>query len=177
MNLIEPFETKRMQFRLLEDKDLGVIYRQFSDPDMCKYFSEPPCTKNEAKEIIEHYRNPVGKGYLRYGMFDKNNDTFIGTCGYHYLDSNLKQVEIGYDIWKDFWGQGFISEALPELINICFTELDVNCIYILTHPENNASKASVKKFGFTECEPCREIDVEPEICLKLMKSNWSNSQA
>jgi [ribosomal protein S5]-alanine N-acetyltransferase len=174
MNITKPFETKRMKFRILADCDLDVIYRQFSDPDMCKYFSEPPCTKDEAQEIIEHYKNPIDKGYLRYGMFDKDNDTFIGTCGYHYLDNQLKQVEIGYDVWKEFWGQGYISEALPALINICFSHLNIDCVYILTHPENNASKASVKKFGFYECEPCRTIDVEPEICMKLMRSDWFN---
>lgn len=98
MNLSEPFTSERMKFRLLNVSDLNSVYRQFSDPDMCKYFSEPPCDMEEAKEIIEHYQNPEGKGYLRYGMFDKNNDAFIGTCGYHYWDPEKKQVEIGYDI-------------------------------------------------------------------------------
>jgi ribosomal-protein-alanine N-acetyltransferase len=125
----------------------------------------------EAKGIIEHYQNPEGKDYLRYGMFDKKSDTFIGTCGYHYWDKERKQVEIGYDIWKEYWRQGYISEALPVLINICFEYLGVNCIYILTHPQNKASIASVKKFGFIECESCRKPDVKPQICMKLMRNN------
>lgn len=165
------FETKRMKFRLLNINDIEAVYRQFSDPDMCKYFNEPPCDLEEAKGIIEHYQNPEGKGYLRYGIFDKETDAFIGTCGYHYLDNEIKQVEIGYDIWKDYWKQGYISEALPVLINICFEHLDVDCIYILTHPQNKASMASVRKFGFNECEPCRNTDEEQK-CMKLMREEW-----
>jgi len=170
MKISEPFETKRMKFRLLNESDIDAIYRQFSDLDMCKYFDDPPCNLEEAKGIIEHYQNPEEKDHLRYGMFDKNTDTFIGTCGYHYWDNELKQVEIGYDIWKDYWKQGYISEALPVLINICFQHLGADCIYILVHPQNKASIASVRKFGFKECEPCRESGVESEICMKLTRT-------
>jgi len=173
LSLLSTFETKRMKFRFLEISDIDEVCRQFSDPDMCKYFSEPPCDLEEAKGIIEHYSNPYGKGYLRYGLFDKEAGSFIGTCGYHYLDTNLKQVEIGYDIWKDYWKQGYISEALPALINICFEQLGVDCVYILTHPENTASIASAGKFGFKECEPCRIEDATSK-CMKLLCTEWYN---
>lgn len=160
-----------MKFRLLNSSDIEVVYRQFSDPDMCRYFSEPPCDMEEAIGIIEHYQNPDGKGYLRYGMFDKETAEFIGTCGYHYWDNEHKQVEIGYDIWKDYWRQGYMSEALPVLINICFKHLGVNCVYILTHPQNKASAECVKKFGFKEREPCRYTEEEQK-CMKLLLEEW-----
>lgn len=171
MKLSEPFVTERMNVRLLGLEDLDAVYRQFSDPDMCRYFSESPSDMEEAKGVIEHYRNPEGKGYLRYGMFDKDTDAFIGTCGYHYWDQERKQVEIGYDIWKDYWRQGYVSEVLPLLIRICFQHLGVDCIYILAHPENKASMASAKKFGFHKCEPCRTTDGE-QTCMKLMRTEW-----
>jgi ribosomal-protein-alanine N-acetyltransferase len=170
MCLSQPFETERMKFRLLNKNDIDAIYRQFSDPDMCRYFSDPPCDMEEAKGIIEHYRHPEGKSYLRYGMFDKETDAFIGTCGYHYWDLERKQVEIGYDIWKDYWRQGYLTEALPVLIDICFTHLGVDCIYILAHSQNQASIAGARKFGFKECEPCRKYDAEPQVCMKLLRS-------
>lgn len=170
MDISEPIVSARMKLRLLNINDIDSIYRQFSDADMCKYFSEPPCTIEEAKDIIEHYQQPEGKGFLRYGMFDRNNDVFIGTCGYHYWDPESKQVEIGYDIWKEYWKLGYMSEALPILINICFTHLDVDCIYILTHPDNKASIKTVRKFGFIESEPCRNVDEQPQICMKLMRT-------
>jgi [ribosomal protein S5]-alanine N-acetyltransferase len=174
MNLSKPFETKRMNFRLLDIYDIEVVYRQFSDADMCRYFSEPPCNREEAKEIIEHYQNPEGKDNLRYGMFDKSSKAFIGTCGYHYWDKELKQVEIGYDIWKDYWKQGYMSEALPVLLSICFTQLGVDCVYILTHPENYASQAAVRRFGFKECSFRRFSDDNHQICMELLSSEWKS---
>jgi ribosomal-protein-alanine N-acetyltransferase len=58
--------TKRLFFRLLNAKYINYVYRQFSDQDMCKYFSEPPFTIDEAKEIIEHYQESIGKGYYMF---------------------------------------------------------------------------------------------------------------
>jgi len=164
-----------MKFRLLNPSDLAVVCRQFSDPDMCRYFSEPPCDEEEAKGIIAHYQNPEGNDHLRYGMYDKATGDFIGTCGYHYWDMERRQVEIGYDVWKAYWRKGYVSEALPALLRICFEHLGVDCVYILTHPENEASMASVRKFGFQSCAPCRKPDVEPQVCMKLMKSEIAGS--
>lgn len=85
-------------------------------------------------------------------------------------------MEIGYDIWKDYWGQGYMSEALPVLLNTCFTHLNVECIYILTHPQNAASMATVRKFGFEQCTPCRAVEGEPQVCMKLMRGHWSSAK-
>ncbi len=172
MKLSEPFETNRMRFRLLAMDDLPSVHRQFSDPEMCQYFSEPPCSLDEAKGIIEHYRDPDGKGYLRYGMFDKTTGGFIGTCGYHYWDREQRQVEIGYDIWKEYWRQGYVSEALPVLISLCFEHLRVDLVYVLVDPDNSASIASVGRFGFRPCTPCREPDDQSQLCMKLTRSEW-----
>lgn len=164
-------ETNRMKLRFLTLDDVPAIQRQFSDPVMCAYFSEPPCSLQEAEDIIRHYQEPEGKDHLRYGMFDKKSGVFIGTCGYHYWDPKRKQVEIGYDVWKDFWRQGYVSEVLPELIRICFDYLHAECIYILTHPQNKASIASVGKFGFTE-SPLRRATEQNELCMALMRQDW-----
>ncbi|MGE5559584.1 MAG: GNAT family N-acetyltransferase [Chloroflexota bacterium] len=173
MSLSQPFETSRLRFRLLTEADLDVVHRQFSDPDMCRWFSEPPATLAEARGIIEHYRAPEGQDHLRYGMFAKETGEFIGTCGYHYWDRDRRQVEVGYDIWKAHWRQGYVSEALPVLLSLCFARLGVDHVYILVHPENIASIASVRKFGFRDCEPCRQPDTENEICLKLSRTEWT----
>lgn len=164
-------EGKRLEYRALSIDFLDEIYNQFSDEEMCKYCSEPPCTKEEAKQIIEHYSlNKTSKiaSYYRAMMIEKSTGNFIGTLGYHYLDLNKKQVEIGYDVWKAYWGQGFGSEAVEMLIQDCFDELDINQIYALIHPDNAASIRLLNKLGFVPCDPCRAIEEEPQICMSLV---------
>ncbi|MNI69589.1 hypothetical protein D3C73_1253470 [compost metagenome] len=50
--------------------------------------------------------------------------------------------------------------------------LGVECTYILTHPQNKASIASVKKYGFVESDLCRNADTEPQICMTLLRADW-----
>lgn len=169
-------ESKRLEYRALSVDYLNEIYNQFSDEDMCKYYSEPACTEEEAKQIIEHYTSGSATAelptYFRAMMMDKTTGAFIGTLGYHYLDLDEKQVEIGYDIWKTHWGQGYGSEAVEMLIQDCFEELEINQIYALIHPENAASIRLLEKLGFALCEPCRTIEEEPQVCLKLLRSTF-----
>lgn len=103
-------------------------------------------------------------------MTDKTTGEFIGTCGYHYLDFDAKQVEIGYDVWKSYWGRDYGSEAVEMHVHDCFEELDVDHIYALIHPENAASIRLLEKLGFALSDPCRTIEAEPQVCLKLSRS-------
>jgi [ribosomal protein S5]-alanine N-acetyltransferase len=166
------FDTERMHFRLLENTDLDVVYRQFSDPDMCRFFSEPPMDRQQAQETIAFFRHPERDPYLRYGMFDRTTGDFIGTCGYHHWDRELKQVELGYDVWKEHWRKGYASEALQPLIEMCFRSLGVFQVYVLIDRSNLASIRTAEKFGFEVSEPCRPLDDPGQVCMKLTRNDW-----
>ncbi len=142
-----PITTERLLLKTLTDDDIESVYRQFSDKDMCRY-TEPPCDRAMAQFIIDHYKKPEGAIQLRWGIFDRLDGTFIGTCGYHFYDARNSKVEIGYDIWKDHWRKGYASEVMPVLLRACFKDLGVHCVYAHTHSENEASRAVLKKYGF-----------------------------
>jgi ribosomal-protein-alanine N-acetyltransferase len=145
-----PFKTNRLILRALKDSDRENIYRQFSDLDMCRYFADPPCTRQEADEILAHYTNEEEAKEMRWAIIHHETGAFIGTLGFHYFDKFNGKVEIGYDIWKEHWQQGYMREALPVLLQICFEELRVSVIYAYTHTENKASQNLLKSFGFQQ---------------------------
>lgn len=58
--------TNRLFLRQLDNSHLQDIYRQFSDDDMCRFFSDPPCTIEEAKDILNHYQYKNGDKQIRY---------------------------------------------------------------------------------------------------------------
>ena len=171
----EPFETERMYFRLLEERDLDAILQQFSDPEMCRYFSEPPMDRAMAAETIEFFQHPERDPYLRYAMVHRESGEFIGTCGYHHLDPERQQVELGYDVWKAHWRKGYASEALRSLIDMCFRELAVEQVYVLIDRNNVGSIRTARKFGFELSEPCRPLDASDQVCMKLTRSAWKRA--
>jgi ribosomal-protein-alanine N-acetyltransferase len=73
----------------------------------------------EAADIITHYADMRQQRYLRYATFTHDTGEFVGTCGYHFYDVIAQQVEIGYDVWKAYWRQGYASEnahAVPAIV-------------------------------------------------------------
>lgn len=103
----------------------------------------------ESKKIIE--------------MFIKEDDVFaielksekkvIGSIGVHKRtpDSALKefnQREIGYVLNPQYWGNGFVPEAVNRVIEHCFEELDLDIIWCGHFDFNTKSKRVVEKCGF-----------------------------
>lgn len=160
-HLPETLTTPRLRWRGMQDTDIDVIYRQFSDLDMCACFSDPPCSMSEAIEIIHHYADMRKTRSLRYATFSSDTGAFIGTCGYHFYETTTKQLEIGYDVWKNYWRQGYASEMLEQLIKLCTVNLGVTKIYALIGLHNSASQATVRKFGFIPGDFLRAVsDIE-----------------
>jgi [ribosomal protein S5]-alanine N-acetyltransferase len=157
---------------MLQNDDLENVLRQFSDPEMCRYFSEPPMDRQAAMETIQFFQFPEHDTYFRYALIHNDTGEFIGTCGYHHLDRDLEQVELGYDVWKTYWGQGYATESLESLIRICFEHLEVNQVYVLIHVMNTASIRTAAKFQFEESAACRPLDAPNQVCMKLTRTVW-----
>jgi [ribosomal protein S5]-alanine N-acetyltransferase len=173
-SLSEPFYTRRLVFRLLCETDLDVVHRQFSDPEMCTYFSEPPMDRDQAAQTIAFFKDPDHDPYLRYGIFHQDSGEFIGTIGYHHLDAELRQAELGYDIWREHWRNGYASEALEVMIHLCFAVLTVERLYVLVHRDNIGSISTARRVGFELSEPCRPLDEPDQVCMKLNRTDWDN---
>jgi ribosomal-protein-alanine N-acetyltransferase len=160
--------SKRLVYRVLTSTDQDVVFRQFSDEDMCRFFSEPPCSWQEAADIITHYGSPdANKRYARWGMFRAEDGAFVGTCGYHYYDAALGQVEVGYDVWKEYWRQGYGAESVQTLVTYIWANLAVQKIYVLIDPHNVASIQLATSLGFRESVQLREATDGPFVCLVL----------
>lgn len=149
------FHTPRLNWRSLSMyHDQAAVYRQFSDSEMCRYFDEPACTLAEAQDIITHYAFASSTaGYRRFALMHHLTGEFIGTCGYHFLNHDHQSVEIGYDIWKGYWRQGYAREMVPKLLEICFAVASIQLVYAVILPDNVASIGTVVSAGFRLIAP------------------------
>ena len=74
---------------------------------------------------------PVGRGGLQY--------TF--TAGLH-------DVEAGWAILPDRWGQGLATELAHACVQVAFEQLGLRQIVAFTLPDNIASRRVMEKAGF-----------------------------
>lgn len=75
----------------------------------------------------------------------------MGWCGYHTWILKHHRAEIGYGLYREEdRRKGLMSEALEAVLQYGFEEMDLNRVEALTSYENEASIASLIKFGFRE---------------------------
>lgn len=148
--MFRPLETERLILKNIGSDDRAFILDMFSDDAVNKYLfdAEPLQNLEEADEIIDFYIQSEPRNQHRWIISRKEDNLKIGTCGFHCWDTNQSIVEIGYDLKKAFHGNGYMTEALQELIEFASNEMEVKTINACIYKENVNSIKLVQKFGF-----------------------------
>lgn len=144
-------ETDRLFLRNVNNEDVDFIYRLFSDKRVCEflYDEELFTSRNDAIEFVKWNKDPEEKGYNRWVLVKKgDNQEQIGTCGYDYWDRTNNIAEIGYDLWHEYWGQGYMNEALISAIESGFNHMNLNRINAFVALDNVNSIKVLEKLGF-----------------------------
>jgi RimJ/RimL family protein N-acetyltransferase len=94
-----------------------------------------------------------------YGIFIKDNDEYAGNIGVHSIAWEHERCELGYWIIKKFEGQGYMSDAVTTLENICFS-LGFHRIEIRCSSRNTRSASIPKKLGYLQEGFLREESIE-----------------
>ena len=143
-------ETNRLLLKSISTEDRDFIYSQFSYNIVTKYlFDEEPLTDiSGADEIIASYVNSQSIGLCRWIIIRKLDHLKMGTCGFHCWNPSEHIIDIGYDMKEAFWGNGYMQEALKEIINIAVQELKVKQINAHIYHENDKSIKLVERLGF-----------------------------
>ena len=145
-------QTERLRLRGLTPDDLEFVFQHFADPDIGRYLHDEELitTRQEAQAIIDFYIEPGSMPYNRWLIIDKSDNLPIGTCGYHNWHKKHFRAEIGYDLGKAFWKQGFMREALVVVLEFGFEQMELNRIEALVHPGNHASIRLLQRLNFRE---------------------------
>lgn len=124
---------------------------------------KPHDSINESREIIKSF---IVDGEV-YAIELKKTKKVIGSIGIHerYPDPNikdLKQREIGYVLNPDYWGNGYIPEAVDYLVEYCFKEMGLDIVWSGHFDFNiNSQKVSEKcgfEYRFSREEVLKDLD-------------------
>lgn len=151
-------ETSRLILRELKEEDANFIFSHFSDEDVCRYlYDEEPLERlEEALDIISWYKDFETKDHCRWAIEHKQSGNLIGTCGFHNLDRKNNIVELGYDLNKDYWGQGYMLEALEVVVDQAFSNMAINRIQAFVYTGNPGSYRLLEKLHFHQEGVIRE---------------------
>lgn len=89
---------------------------------------------------------------------------------------------VGYEISPLYQGRGYMKEALAAVFAWGFGEMELNRVEAQVHPDNRASQALLRRFGFVEEGRLREVGywagLHHDLMLhSLLKREWRIDRA
>ncbi|MEQ8673750.1 MAG: GNAT family protein [Aggregatilineales bacterium] len=146
-------ETDRLCLRRITVDDTSAWAVVFEHPDVTRFlvdFDTSISTRQAVEEIIQWadtiYEKRMG---IRWAITLKADDAFIGSCGFHLYSAHNRCAEIGYELHRDHWQQGIMTEALMSVLQFGFEFLKLHRIEANVTAGNLASAGLLRRFGFT----------------------------
>jgi len=143
-------ETDRLFLKNISSDDRDFIFTVFSNDDVNKYLydAEPLTDISGADDIINFYLEPEPRNQHRWVIIRKADNVKMGTCGFHCWDKSSENAEIGYDLLKEFWGNGYMQEAIDEILKFAEKTMKVKQIEANIFVGNIKSIKLLENFGF-----------------------------
>ncbi len=151
-------QTERLRLRELVPDDAEALFAVFSDPKVMAGHGQPVYKDvAQAHRLINWYAKAFSeKRALRWAVTFQDDNTLLGTCGYHDITARHHRAEIGYELNSNYWRQGIMSEAVRAAVRFGLSEMGLHRVEANVDPENPASANLLRKVGFTEEAYLRE---------------------
>lgn len=145
------FETERLLARPWSADETEVVFAIYRDSQMTRYLGNSRTQRDlaDSREWLARIaaRNADATGGLgMWAAVVKATGRPIGSIGLGPLDGG-PEIEIGYHLGRDAWGQGYATELARGALHYGFTTLGLTRIVGVTFPENVASQRVLAKAG------------------------------
>ena len=146
---IKKLETERLILRQIRLEDAPSVFNNWASDDEVTKYVRWSTHKNigETLEYIIHSQIECeGPNNYEWGIIIKETNELIGAIGA--FPSEDDRIEIGYNIGRKYWRNGYTTEALKKVLDYLSTERGIHH-FICSHAvENPASGSVMKKAGF-----------------------------
>ncbi len=141
-------ETPRLILREFSLDDVDALSRVLSDPEAMRFYPAPLDSAGVEQWIARNLRRYAINGHGLWAMVLKASGELTGDCGLTIQEvDGANEVEIGYHVRRDLWGQGLATEAARACRNYGFARLSADRLISLIRPENLASRRVAEKNG------------------------------
>jgi len=151
------FETERLIAKPWTLQDVPHAFRMYGDPEVMRYLGQngAASTINSLEEMEERLAKSIAKyeqsPYIYAAMHHKPSGEVVGTGLLKPLELSIggpaEEIEIGWHLAKDYWGQGLGTEIGLALLQHGFGTLELKELHAIAYPQNAASLRIMQKIG------------------------------
>jgi len=147
--------TERLMLVPFTDDHLDGLNALNSDPEVMRYISGRPETRDETLAIIERVKQRwIDFGYSWWSLIEKENGLIVGAGALQNLRREATAspdpacpLEIGWRLRREYWGRGLATEAARAIAGFAFNTVHADEIYAVCDPANVASASVMERLG------------------------------
>jgi [ribosomal protein S5]-alanine N-acetyltransferase len=172
-------KTGRLVLRQLRTDDAAELFKTLSDDLVMQYWSSGPHQNiDETKSYIAWNADADAEHKCWAITFDGKKAMGWVILLPHRKDS----FELGYILGRQYWRQGYLSEAAEAVIDYAFRELKARRVMADTDPDNEASIGLLTKLGFRKEGHLRaewetHIGIRDSLIFGLLGDDWKARRA
>jgi RimJ/RimL family protein N-acetyltransferase len=149
---VERIETARLVLERLRMEHLPDVSRLLRDPRVAANLwpgGAPPSEQDVVESTAEKERHWERYAFGMWLLRDRASGEAVGRGGLQWTYiSDLDEVEAGWAIVPERWGEGLATELAEASIHSAFGPLGMQSIIAFTLPHNQASRRVMEKTGF-----------------------------
>lgn len=145
-------ETERLRLREFQPEDADALQKVLGDPVAMQFYPEPLDRVQVEAWLARNRERYALDGFGLWAIVLKQSQELIGDCGCVLQEvEGQNEIEIGYHVRRDIWGQGYATEAARACMKYAFRQLSAERVISMIRPENLRSRRVAEKNGLT-CE-------------------------
>ena len=151
MHGTQTLETQRLLLRRFVPSDAQAMYETWaSDAAVTRFLRwQPHAHVEETRTLLTQWAAQYECGnFYNWAVVRKADNTLMGSIGAVPSEEDSAVLEPGYAFGRNFWGQGYATEALAAVVRYLF-ETEGHPVLSCCHAHANpASGCVMRKCGF-----------------------------
>lgn len=177
-------ETERLRLRTWDDEDEFRFYDVMNTPAVMRWLGglQPREEWSAGYQRLRGYERDFG---FTFWIIERKPDgEILGFCGLKQANapgaSFVGEVEIGWRLREDAWGQGYAKEAAIASLDLAFDRFGAPNVVAVTALRNLPSQGLMHRLGMTRREDLdffderfpRDSDVNPQVVFRIDAADW-----
>jgi ribosomal-protein-alanine N-acetyltransferase len=146
-----PLRTERLLLDLPEMQRIPDYVELMNDLRVSRWLARPPFPyrRKDAREFVTGARRRWRAGLsVPLAIYRASDHQLMGGVGLHAPSAGNQSAELGYWLGHPYWGQGYASEAVREVLRVAFGPMKLHRVAAGIFVGNSRSEGVLRKAGF-----------------------------
>lgn len=177
--------TRRLLLRQWRESDLEPFAALNGDAEVMRYFPAP-LTRAQSDALAQRARGAIAEtGWGLWAVEHASSGSFIGFVGLAEpsFDAHFTPaVEVGWRLRREYWGNGYATEAACAALSFGFVQLALAEIVSFTAAANTRSRKVMTRLGMTH-DPADDFDhpgvdgpLRRHVLFRISHNRWQRAR-